>query len=116
MYRLPRISSRIAGGSGGTGGGGGGAGAAIAFTGAGSFFAGMRAAFSAAAGRSVANASTTAGVFVAEWGSFAAGNTAGLAAGGGAVEALDFDFGSGSFFAAEILISATLSLSMSAKP
>ena len=34
----------------------------------------------------------------------------------GVPEALDFDFGSSSFFAAEILMSATLSLSTSANP
>src|SRR5882672_1369898 len=116
MYKLPRISSRITGGSGGPGGGAGGTGAAIVFTGMASSFAGVKDAFAAAAGRSVANASTTVGVFVAEADSFAAGNTTVLAAGGGAAEAPDFDFGSGSFFAAEILMSATLSLSISAKP
>jgi hypothetical protein len=46
----------------------------------------------------------------------AAGTTTGAAAGGGAEGAFDFAFGSGSFFGAVIMMSATLSFCISANP
>ena len=82
-----------------------------------SLFAADEDALGAAAGRSSADAVASGDAPADVGDSFAAaGTTAGAAAGGGAAGAFDFVFGSGSFFGAVMMMSATLSFCISANP
>jgi hypothetical protein len=95
----------------------GAAGAAIVLIGTGSFFVGAGNGFTAALSRSVADEFTTAGALITEEDSLAtAGSAAGLASAGGAAGVLAFGLDSRYYFVAEILMSATLSFCISAKP
>src|SRR5438105_1639092 len=101
------------GGSGGGGGGTGGGAGAIIFASTASFFADPADTLAGTVARSFANAFTRARGFTAVGDSLTA---AGLTEGAGIAEIFGLGFGSSSFFAAEILMSATFSFCTSANP